>query len=165
MQKSLFILSDERKLKLAFNAIYTMFSFAQDDLTAPESGGIMVGRILNENSNSMIDDVSTPMSSDLRTRYRFYRKPNGHQEFFDEKWKESAGRCFYLGEWHTHPEAIPSPSAVDLCNWKRLLKSPPQDHFFQFFIIVGTEQLKIWLGKNQNGQISIEYVGGFARYG
>lgn len=163
MQKSLFTLSDKRKLKLASNAIYTMFSFAQDDLTATESGGIMVGRILDENFNSMIDDVSTPMPCDVRTRNRFYRKPNGHQEFFDMKWKESAGRCFYLGEWHTHPEAIPSPSSVDLNNWKRLLKSPPQDQSTLFFIIVGTKQLKIWMGKKS--WISIEYVGGIERNG
>ncbi|MGF7035324.1 integrative and conjugative element protein (TIGR02256 family) [Paenibacillus mucilaginosus] len=163
MHKSLFNLSDKRKLKLTSSAINTMFSYAQDDLLGPESGGIMVGRIIDENTN-IIDDVSTPMSNDVRTRYRFYRKPNGHQEFFDERWNESEGRCFYLGEWHTHPEATPSPSAVDIRNWKKLLKNPSQDQNFLFFIIVGTEQLKIWLGENQNGLMTIEYVGGMTRY-
>ncbi len=163
MVNSLFILPDKRKLKLATSAISKMFSYAQDDMTSLESGGILVGRILEENSSSMIDDVSTPMSDDVQTRTRFFRRPKGHQEFFNLKWEESTGRCFYLGEWHTHPEMVPVPSSVDLRNWKKILKRPPQDQSSLFFIIVGIEQLNIWIGNNQNGLITFEYVGGIAR--
>jgi integrative and conjugative element protein (TIGR02256 family) len=164
MRKSLFNLSNKRKIKLVPNAIETMFSFTQDNVETPESGGIMVGRILDDDLNCIIDDISTPMPKDQQTRYRFNRTPNGHQEFFNVKWDESKGRCFYMGEWHTHPESIPFPSKIDFRNWKKLMVSPPQGQLFLFFIIVGTEQLGIWQGENQNGIVTIGYVGGIERY-
>jgi integrative and conjugative element protein (TIGR02256 family) len=165
IQDLLFILHDEGKLKLASNAFETMIRFVQNELTDPESGGIMVGRLLLEDANCIIDDVSTPLPMDIQKRNGFFRKPDGHQDFFDVKWKEYEGRCFYLGEWHTHPEPIPSPSLIDMQTWKKLLQLPLQGTDFLYFIIIGTEQLKIWKGTNHNNKIRIGFVGGIKRNG
>jgi integrative and conjugative element protein (TIGR02256 family) len=36
-------------------------------------------------------------------------------------WKTTGGEVDYLGEWHTHPESIPSPSGIDQHEWSRLM--------------------------------------------
>lgn len=123
MSKAIFYLPDNRKLKLSNDVIEMMFSYAQDHKKSPESGGILIGRILNNDFNIVIDHASEPMKSDIQTRCRFIRKSTGHQEFFNWHWTESEGRCFYFGEWHTHPEASPIPSSIDIREWKSYLNN------------------------------------------
>ncbi|MCK8488259.1 Mov34/MPN/PAD-1 family protein [Paenibacillus sp. MBLB2552] len=145
-------------LKITLNSYQVMKSFIQLEKNSCEAGGILVGRVLDESNNFIIDDVSSPMPTDHRRRNHFYRHPNGHQDFFDKKWGESKNTCFYLGEWHTHPEPSPYPSHIDFQTWRRLLKFPTQNISVLFFIILGTSQMKIWQGTNNNGAIRIELV-------
>jgi integrative and conjugative element protein (TIGR02256 family) len=153
-------LPSNQLLKITLNAYQLMKSFIQLDTNSCEAGGILVGRVLAESNNFIIDDVSTPMFTDLRRRNHFFRHPAGHQEFFNKKWEESKNTCFYLGEWHTHPEPFPSPSYIDLNTWRRLLKNPTQDLNSLFFIILGTSQMNIWQGSNINRKIQIDLVAG-----
>lgn len=117
-----------------------------------EAGGILIGRILIENNNYIIDDVTTPMPKDTRTRHRFKRKSKGHQEYYNDLFYKSDGRCFYLGEWHTHPENVPSPSFLDKRNWKRLSGLGFENEHL-FFIILGIKELKVWCISKQDGKI------------
>jgi integrative and conjugative element protein (TIGR02256 family) len=156
-----FDLPSGHKLKLSTDAFQTMVPFIQKDPKSTEAGGIMVGRVLSESSNIVIDCVSCPMTSDVRRRNRYIRNPKGHQEFFNSKWEESGGRCYYLGEWHTHPEVSPNPSHVDLSTWKNLLRNPTQDLNMLFFIILGTYQMKLWRGININDLTQIDFISGF----
>ncbi|WP_349409336.1 Mov34/MPN/PAD-1 family protein [Pseudalkalibacillus sp. SCS-8] len=117
-----------------------------------EAGGILIGRILLENENFIIDDTSEPMPTDTRKRYRFIRTPEGHQEYFNNIWQKAEGRCFYLGEWHTHPERIPTPSSIDKKDWMRILKLDFESDIL-FFLIVGTKEIKVWYGQKKNKRI------------
>lgn len=107
MNENVFLLRNGGRLKIGESALLKMLEYRQDTSEAKEAGGILVGRFLLESPDYIIDDVSIPMENDVRKRYRFSRSPKGHQEFFNQKWAESQGRCFYLGEWHTHPEHLP----------------------------------------------------------
>jgi integrative and conjugative element protein (TIGR02256 family) len=98
-----------------------------------------------EDGNYIVDDVSEPMPTDRRSRTRFCRKPEGHQDYFNKVWEREGGRCFYLGEWHTHPERVPIPSSVDRKDWNRLLNIGYETRCL-FFIILGIEKLKVWYG-------------------
>ncbi|MED2974080.1 Mov34/MPN/PAD-1 family protein [Fictibacillus sp. B-59209] len=118
-----------------------------------EAGGILIGRILLEDGNYIIDDVSEPMPDDKRTRTRFSRKPAAHQEYFDQIWDEADGRCFYLGEWHTHPEDVPHPSSIDHKNWKRLLGEDFEPDYL-FFIIIGIKETRVWFGEKSSSTIN-----------
>lgn len=133
-----------------------MMKYRQFKQKDTEAGGILIGRILIENNNFIIDDVSEPMFSDVRKRAKFKRKSETHQAYFDSEWTASDGRCFYLGEWHTHPERNPQPSNIDLKDWKRIVNLNFESDFL-FFIILGTNELKVWCGdRNQKTITKLE---------
>jgi integrative and conjugative element protein (TIGR02256 family) len=48
----------------------------------------------------------------------------------------------YLGEWHTHPEVLPSPSSLDISEWQLICrrKATPM-----VFMIVGMDG-SLWAG-------------------
>lgn len=147
-----FILPDERTLFIRPEVLEKMLKYRQDKLSASEAGGILIGRILIENEHYILDDVSEPMPNDKRSRYRFSRKPEEHQAYFNSIWERENGCCFYLGEWHTHPQYIPTPSYVDKKEWNRLLKLDFENDEL-FFIIVGIKEIKVWYGNSINAEI------------
>lgn len=147
-----FSLPDGNRLKIRDVVLEKMKRYRQDISGATEAGGILIGRIILDSSDLIIDDVSEPMPGDIRKRYRFKRSPKGHQEYFDCLWEESEGRCYYFGEWHTHPEPIPTPSSIDIKNWKRIMRLQ-QEVSSMFFIIVGIKSIRIWQGDRKTGRI------------
>lgn len=138
-----FLLPDGRKLLIRSESLKTMEKYRQFKLNDTEAGGILIGRILFDSNDFIIDIVSEPMYSDIRKRSYFKRKSETHQAYFDAEWTVSDGRCFYLGEWHTHPERIPHPSKVDIKDWKRIMNLSFESDYL-FFIIVGTQETKAW---------------------
>ena len=106
-----------------------------------------MGRYLHGSNDIVIDAATEPMPGDRRTRYSFYRDKKRHQAALDAAWRASNGTCTYLGEWHTHPEAYPSPSGIDWKDWARRLR---EDSYFSelLFLIVGTEQIAAWAGRS-----------------
>ncbi|WP_181884415.1 Mov34/MPN/PAD-1 family protein [Neobacillus piezotolerans] len=143
--EEVYLLPDNRTLYIRPEAIKKMFKYKQVRWTDTEAGGILIGRILEEDNNIIIDDVSEPMSTDKRSRIRFSRKPDGHQEYMNEAYEREKGCCFYLGEWHTHPQRMPVPSSIDRKDWKRLLKLGFESGCL-LFVIVGIDELKVWYG-------------------
>ncbi|HDR6277195.1 MULTISPECIES: Mov34/MPN/PAD-1 family protein [Bacillus cereus group] len=146
--EEVFILPDNKLLYIRPEALDKMNKYKQIKWNDTEAGGILIGRILVEDENYIIDDVSEPMSKDKRMRTRFSRKVEGHQEYFNDVWERANGRCFYLGEWHTHPQRVPIPSSIDRTDWNRLLKMGYETGRL-FFIIIGIEELKVWYGSGE----------------
>ncbi len=147
-----YILPNEKTLFIRPEAIVKMLKYKQDKSSFSEAGGILIGRILLENEHYIIDDVSEPMPTDKRSRFRFSRKPEGHQEYFNSIWEREDGCCFYLGEWHTHPENVPIPSSVDRKDWERIVGLDFENETL-FFIIVGIKEIKVWYGNSANKKI------------
>lgn len=112
---------------------------------APEAGGVLLGRYIAGTADVVVDAVSEPMPHDHRDRMRFFRHRRGHQRAIQAAWSESGGTCTWLGEWHTHPESNPFPSFIDRIEWRRKLTVDRYDEVL-FFIIAGTEQLRVWEG-------------------
>ncbi len=150
--EEVFILPDNKLLYIRPEALDKMNKYKQIRWSDTEAGGILIGRILMEDGNYIIDDVSEPMPTDKRKRTRFSRKVEGHQEYFNDVWKREAGRCFYLGEWHTHPQKIPVPSSIDRKDWNRLLKIGYETGCL-FFIIIGIDELKVWYGDGEEPSV------------
>lgn len=132
------------RLKIGKGALDKMLAFRQTGEKL-EAGGVLVGRSILNTMDVVIDDVSVPMSGDIRKRTYFKRNKAQHQAFVCEKWRESEGTCNYLGEWHTHPEPFPTPSVHDLRQWKKILRRT-DDVEKLFFIIVGTAITRVWEG-------------------
>jgi integrative and conjugative element protein (TIGR02256 family) len=146
-------LSNGGRIKLSADALNVIDGFRQRKKNDSESGGVLLGRLIKDSKDIVIDKVSIPMKGDVQTRYTFKRLSLGHQKRIDEEWSKSKGTCNYLGEWHTHPEQFPSPSGVDKKDWKRKLGSDVFSSRFLYFLIAGTEEINIWEGDRRTLEI------------
>lgn len=138
------IIKISHKVNLVFNEYRQM---GKEDT---EAGGALLGRFILSSRDVVIDRITTPMKRDIRKRYYFKKYRNDHQELIQSIWERSDGTCNYLGEWHTHPEAHPTPSNHDVKEWKKVLRNTVCDSNELFFIIVGTESICIWVGFRTN---------------
>jgi len=140
------------KIKIGPSALSGMAGFVQNDSAKREAGGVLLGRFLIGNNDVIVDHITVPMTGDKRSRFGYFRSKDAHQKRISEMWALSQGTCNYLGEWHTHPEDDPDPSAHDLTSWKNKLRLDRFDSDFLFFVIVGTVQVNAWKGCRDDGQ-------------
>lgn len=127
--------------------------FAQLTPDAPEAGGVLLGRHILGSDNIVVDFATVPMAGDRRSRTSFFRSRRPHQAAMRAAWDESGGTCHYLGEWHTHPQAVPTPSLVDVFDWRRHLVLDRYMGPSLFFLIVGTETTRVWEARRRSLRI------------
>ncbi len=104
-----------------------------------ERGGILLGT--RRGTHLHILEATLPQRWDRGSMFAFRRSARGHQEVAIKRWKSSGQTIDWLGEWHSHPESIPSPSGIDLHSWTSIVaarKTP------MVFLIIGYHDL--WLG-------------------
>lgn len=130
------------KIKITSNVVEVMKSYIQYGFYSNEAGGVLIGRENLDNNNLIIEFCTEPMNKDKRLKNRFIRKDNGHIEFFQQLFYSNSGIYRYVGEWHTHPENIPSFSTIDKKNWIKINRE--MAHKEQYHFIVGREQICIW---------------------
>ncbi|EGU40157.1 putative metal-dependent protease of the PAD1/JAB1 superfamily [Vibrio ichthyoenteri ATCC 700023] len=121
------------------SAIELLQSHRQFDFESKEAGGVLIGE--RRGSHLVICDISEPGEGDTRHRFSINRKGPHHQAKVDVAFSLSNGTQQYIGEWHTHPEDIPSPSFTDKFSWLRYISSQKP----MVVLIVGREQ--VWLAK------------------
>ncbi len=109
-----------------------------------ESGGLILGRKITNKNTIVIDKFTFPQKNDRRAKYRFYRSPD-HLTIAQDYWLEANEVGLILGTWHTHPEKDPLPSAIDINDWEKVVKTNKNQPNFFLFIIVGQDKLNIWL--------------------
>jgi integrative and conjugative element protein (TIGR02256 family) len=86
-----------------------------------------------ESNSITIRQATGPYETDDRNRYRF--TPDRSLEKRDI-WKWFRKRRHYVGNWHTHPEAIPKPSRLDVRNTRaRFVQSETQLLAFAVIIV------------------------------
>lgn len=135
---------DGTELVITQKVLDRMAGFAQRKPTDPEASGLLIGHERAEPQQIILDRLTTPQPQDYRTRTRFRRDVKSHQLLLDQEWRLSGGKRTYLGEWHTHPEDDPKPSALDRENNRRIFATATIDMPFLVFIIVGLEKTRIW---------------------
>jgi integrative and conjugative element protein (TIGR02256 family) len=104
----------------------------------------MLGRLILDSSDVIVDEATQPHPDDKRSRFFFWRSNRPAQQRVVDAWNGSSGTHIYLGEWHTHPEDVPTPSCVDIQNWKRILKKSRFEQGFLLFVIVGRRETRVW---------------------
>jgi integrative and conjugative element protein (TIGR02256 family) len=149
-----FLLSNGGRIKIAREAHDTILGFTQSAPKSKEAGGVLMGRFIKEAKDIVIDKVTVPMKGDKRYRYEFKRLSALHQAELDREWMASKGTCNYLGEWHTHPEPDPTPSGVDIEDWKRKLKKDIFSGRYLYFLIAGTATISIWQADRRTIEIT-----------
>lgn len=108
-----------------------------------ESFGVLLGTTSVDRRDIFVEGVSTPMEHDVQLRRSFVLRDLGHQQIVDQAFSESAGRAIYLGTWHTHPQAVPTPSRIDRLDWRaclRLNRGRPLA-----FVLVGTVRVRVFV--------------------
>lgn len=117
-------------------------AFRQQGGNAPEAGGILIG--FRRGTHLHVAHATTPGPRDRRSRYEFQRLDPIHQRTAFEHWKRSRHTADYIGEWHTHPQARPSPSGIDRREWAEIMdeRSAPM-----IFAILGLQDW--WVGIGQ----------------
>lgn len=135
-------------LVLSIETLDKMKQYTQHFETDFEAGGVIIGSLrqkkeelflLSSPPHIEITDVSEPGLDDTRTRFSFVRKSKHHVELVKVAKANSNNDIDYLGEWHTHPEAKPTPSSIDIYHWKRNLNGR-----HAVLIIIGIEST--WVG-------------------
>lgn len=106
----------------------------QDAFWKTEAGGQLFAKISGERWE--IVKATGPRSSDYRRRFRFFPKRTDEQS--------EIGKCFddglhYVGDWHTHPEATPTPSCMDVTSMDDLVRQSKHELPGFLMVIVGTE--------------------------
>lgn len=140
-------------LILPIDVLDKMIKHAQISGSDCEAGGLIIGSLrqkkeerflLNSPPHIEITDISEPGLKDLRTRFSFVRKGKHHRQLVNKAKTISNNNIDYLGEWHTHPEANPFPSSIDIFHWKKNLKGR-----HAVLIIIGIESTWVgyWNGK------------------
>lgn len=129
------------KIKISKSVLDQIYQYRQTSRLSSESGGVLIGRQIISTGNLIIDHCTFPMPLDVCKRTRYLRKDPNHIEFFTTLRQRENNIYAYVGEWHTHPELIPSYSSMDLRNWKRIGKESSMSHFH---LIAGTKAFRIW---------------------
>lgn len=139
---------DDRTIKISSEVIKTIYKYIQKTDKAFEAGGILLGREDIETNNLIIDFCTEPFYNDKRSRFKFERIDKKHITEFERINLENDNIYLYIGEWHTHPELLPSYSKTDKDNWIKIHKEDTC-YDFQYQIIAGIEELRIWKVENE----------------
>ena len=122
--------------------------YKQTDLKKLEANGIIICSMSFDETEVWIKKVTEPKKNDIRKRCYFFMKDKGHQKELDICYRESKGKMFLLGTWHTHPENIPNASRLDKREWIKFAKANKDLTIF-CFVIVGINKTKLYIYKEK----------------
>ncbi len=138
------------KIIILDQASFRLLSYRQMSRHQKEAGGLLIGRHLLDNINIVVDQITEPTRWDKRLFNYFFRSRH-HNKALNKKWVDSNKTQTLIGLWHTHPEPVPTPSAVDFEDWTKNLQYGEYVGDSLFFMIIGTESIRLWKG-SQNDQ-------------
>ena len=128
--------------------------YRQKSFWSREPGGQLFGRI--QDDVWTVDQATGPRRSDFRSRFSF--RPNRQAEQREIEERFTAG-FHYIGDWHTHPEPSPEPSATDIESMQDMVMASRHELPGFIMMILGTNPSPAGLW------ISIHYLrGGWRRY-
>lgn len=120
----------------------------QTSPSASEAGGILLG--FRRDTHLHVARATSPGPGDRRSTYRFVREDESHARTALLEWSRSRETMDYVGEWHTHPEAHPQPSSLDMQEWRKICKRRRE---LMVFIIQGT--ISSWVGVGMDQAIKV----------
>lgn len=143
------------RAKINADVVAIVDRYRQHGPSCTEGGGFLLGRMMRDSLDIVVDEVTEPGPGDVRSRYGFdLIDLVHHQAGVIGAWERSEGTCCFLGDWHTHAEPDPTPSRVDLDNWRLRLSRDASDEYPRLlFVIVGTERVRAWQGDRITGEI------------
>jgi integrative and conjugative element protein (TIGR02256 family) len=114
-----------------------------------EAGGILLGRVYP--SMIEIEVATSPSAADEAGAFFFNRSTRVSQERVNDAWAASSGEQIYLGEWHSHPEPVASPSGRDRSMILNNLRDAKMEIDFLILLILGWK--RDWVGVAKGGSL------------
>ena len=149
--KLVLLVTPTQRLIIVEAAVKQLRAHVQRSWWQAEAGGVLLGRHLLDSDDLVVDEVTTPQKQDRRSRFSFFRSKQ-HGVVARTRWAARDSTMAYLGTWHTHPEADPTPSGVDRRDWEQAVSGDVFEGDRLFFPIVGTERIRVWT-KTRGGPI------------
>lgn len=100
-----------------------------------EAGGQLFA--VFESCNTIIIDATEPKMLDKRSRYGFV--PSRFIQILEIKTRHKE-RKHFVGDWHSHPEPIPTPSVLDLNSMADCFRKSHHELLSFLMIITGTAE-------------------------
>lgn len=122
-------------LTLEQNVLAHFAKWRQSDPKMPEAGGQLFGVVQGQSVELM--RATGPRNSDRRGRFFFIADRFAERREIRTLHKSG---LHYLGDWHTHPEAVPTPSGTDLSSMADLFVRSKHDLNAFLMVIVGTAE-------------------------
>ncbi len=120
-------------LAIEQNVLDHFVKWRQLDLKMPEAGGQLFGAV--EGQCIKVKLATGPRRSDRRGRFFFIADRLAERREISALHKSG---LHYLGDWHTHPQSIPTPSGTDLSSMADLFAQSKHDLNAFLMVIVGT---------------------------
>ena len=118
-----------------------------------EFGGLLIGSYSEDKKTCHVTETILP-SKYVSSKYIFKRGKEGLKQKLEEFYNGTPS-LNYVGEWHTHPDAEPEPSAMDKQAMKEI--SGNEDVLIASPILlilgIGTKKLKIGAYIHFNNQL------------
>jgi integrative and conjugative element protein (TIGR02256 family) len=127
------------RIHISQQVIEIMSGFVQNERGQHESGGLLMGQVVAE--DIYITRITIPNKFDMSGRNLFVRDKDSGQILLDYEFVNSGKSIIYLGEWHTHPEAVPTPSYQDRLMINEQFRLGHLQTCFLVMMILGTEAL------------------------
>lgn len=99
-----------------------------------ESGGMLFCKSLEEDI-TLIEGVTGPSCLDVCEKYLFLPNKKLAQRKIDKMFK--AG-FHYVGDWHSHSESKPAPSARDMATIKSIFKESTHNLSYMVHVIISS---------------------------
>lgn len=106
-----------------------------------ETGGILVGRYVNDLTCVVIQEVSQPPLDSVFGRTTFKRGIFGVFDYLKSIWANESRR-YYIGEWHYHPSTTIIPSGTDENEMKSISKDANYKCKAPIMVIGGKAKIK-----------------------
>lgn len=106
----------------------------QRSCVSREIGGQLFARFTN--AGISVDLVTVTRGKSKRTRFGFWPDRQAEREEIAQLFR---GGYHYLGDWHTHPEARPSPSGPDQQKMLDIFRMSKHQLNAMLMVIVGQE--------------------------
>jgi integrative and conjugative element protein (TIGR02256 family) len=116
------------------NALNTLITEAERRYPN-ETGGLLIG--YSTNDDVIITAVTTPGPYAHHTSTQYVPDAEHDQEQVAKHYEESGRLHTYLGDWHTHPDAVPYLSPTDANTLRRIASTPTARQLRPLMCIAG----------------------------
>jgi integrative and conjugative element protein (TIGR02256 family) len=107
-----------------------------------EVGGIIVGTYDSKHRYALVKTISDAPPDSLKDKDWFQRGIENLQDMLNYFWDKK--QCFYLGEWHFHPNNSAQASSLDIKQMQKISTSKSFNCPEPILIILGGNPSKDW---------------------